>query len=121
MSLIVDFKSKFPGFDSAKVDANWTLISELQPCFYNFVYGGSDCTDQAILFLLAHLFVGFTDPTYSGSDAFRKFSSKSVGSVSVSYSPASGVPSQLQEFYGSTPYGTTFLMLIRPRMGVFAG
>lgn len=121
MALIDDFKAKFPSFNEMTVDDNWNLISELYPCLYSFEYGCNNCTDQAILFLLAHLFVGFTDPRYSGADAFRKFDSKSVGSVSVNYGATSSNPSALQEFYGSTPYGNTFLMLIRPRMGVFPG
>jgi len=121
MSLIIDFKTQFPEFDITLVDSNWALITSLQPCLYNFKYGSANCTDQAILSLLAHLFVSYTDASYSGADAFRRMASKSVGNVSVTYNMTSMNPSQLQEFYGSTPYGNTFLMLIRKRIGAFPG
>ena len=84
MTLLVDFKARFPEIDAALAD---TLIPTYEPT-YKCYYGGDylvDCDKQAILLLMAHLVT--TDPSYTGSGSAapsQTVASKSVGSVSVS-------------------------------------
>ena len=63
MALIDDFKAQFPEFDPTAVDDAWTGLESLYPCLYGGEYGSSDCVDQAILYLIAHLFyIDSNDP-----------------------------------------------------------
>ena len=115
MSLIVDFKARFPEFSSAAVDAAWPNLEKAWPCFYGFEYGSDDSIDEIIAQLIAHLFVVATSPATA---PVQGIGSQSVGAISVSYltPPAT---SQRQSFFGSTKYGQMFLMLTVARQGAF--
>jgi len=110
MTLLVDFKARFPEIDAALAD---TLIPTYEPT-YKCYYGGDylvDCDKQAILLLMAHLVT--TDPSYTGSGSAapsQTVASKSVGSVSVSY-VAGSTGSDLKAWLNSTRYGQLFLMI----------
>lgn len=116
MALIDDFKTRFPEFDTAAVDTAWPTLETLWPCLYGGTYGtGSDCTDQAILLLIAHLFYiedsGETGPVQTAA-------SQSVGSVSVTYS-VNNAMSDRNTFFSSTKYGQQFLLITGKRHGAF--
>ena len=110
MTLLVDFKARFPEINATLAD---TLIPTYEPT-YKCYYGGDylvDCDKQAILLLMAHLVT--TDPSYTGSGSAapsQTVASKSVGSVSVSY-VAGSTGSDLKAWLNSTRYGQLFLMI----------
>ncbi len=115
MALIDDFKARFPQFNTDTVDTLWSSLEASWPCYYCFEYGNNDCTDEAILNLIAHLFViEKASLTSNGPD--KDISSQSVGNVSVTYSAGSG-DSRNTQFFNTTIYGQKFLMLIKNRMG----
>lgn len=105
MALIDDFKTRFPEFPATVVDQYIPILENVWPCYYGRDYDG--CNKEAILNLIAHL---MTIETRGGSAASRTVASKSVGSVSVSFS-ASDSQSQLSGFFNSTKYGQRFMML----------
>ena len=108
-----DFLDRFPNFDTTQVNDKWPVLSKIWPCYYpNTDYGIDDCDDEAILNLVAHLFV--TEISQSDA-AFKDIQSQSVGSVSVSYNNNGSNISK--EFFNSTKYGQRFLQLIRARQG----
>lgn len=87
MALIDDFKTAFPQFDSDAVDAIFPQLEALYPSYYGGTYvdGATNSTDNnAILFLLAHLFTvltvmnqsmgGVTEIDSSDFDAYFKLS-----------------------------------------------
>jgi hypothetical protein len=116
MALLDDFKARFPEIDPALAD---TLVP-IYEATYNCYYGGSyliDCDKEAILLLIAHMVT--TDPSYTGSGSAapsKDVASKSVGSVSVSYS-AGSTGSDLKVWLNSTRYGQLFLMITSNNMG----
>lgn len=105
MALIDDFKAKFPEFDESAVDAQWSSLDEEWSCYFNWKYGDESCKDQAILYLIAHIFAANNKEGTSKSTA-----SKAVGSVSVSYN-ASGFTQSFDIWLNTTKYGQRFLML----------
>lgn len=112
MSLQDDFKARFPEFDDQAVDAAWAGLEACWPCIYGASYQGDEsCTDQAILFLVAHLFT----VDQSNGPAFTS-SSKSVGSVSVTKLIDSNMSAQ-DSFYNSTKYGQKFKLMTQFRQG----
>ena len=115
MALMDDFIARFSEFDSAAVTTAWPALEAMWPCYYKFTYGSSNCVNEAIFQLIAHLFV----VTSSESSAAKKVvSGQSVGSVSQSFAvvvPANG----RKEFFGSTKYGQQFLVLTASRQGAF--
>ena len=115
MALIDDFKARFPQFDPADVDTLWSSLETSWPCYYGFEYGNNDCTDEAILNLIAHLFVIEQDSATSNGPS-KDISSQSVGNVSVTFSSGSG-DSANSQFFNTTIYGQKFLMLIKNRIG----
>jgi len=112
MALIDDFKSRFPEFDTAVVDASFPLIADLWDCYYGGDYT-QDCDKETILNLLAHLFLSETS---TSSASIKGVASKAVGSVSVSY-VASSVSNSNTDFFNTSKYGQRFLMLTRKNMG----
>lgn len=102
MALIDDFKAKFPEFDTTVVDNNIPALESVYPCMYGAKYGVTDCEDEAILYLLAHLLSLQT----SGKTAIFA-SSKSDGDVSISYTLPNNVTEQYL-FFASTSYGLLF-------------
>lgn len=113
MSLISDFKTKFPEFESTQVDTVFSSIEDELPCYFNYTYADDNCINQAILYLAAHLYVvgGGNGGSGSGGDSPKRMTaSKGVGSVNVSYE-SSGYTNSTEIFLGSTIYGQKFLML----------
>ena len=105
MSLIDDFKARFPEFDTAQVDAVFPSISATYHCYYNNDYGVSECEDEAILQLCAHLFVVQSSATARPS---REVSSRGADGLSVSYGDNKTGDAS---FYSSTKYGQAFLLI----------
>ena len=109
MSLIDDFKGRFPAFDTDLVDSYWDSIEGAYPCYYGGAYTGvSGCDTEIILNLCAHLFLVQSD---ASTGPARAEESKTIGSVSVSYSSLSDRGS----FFMSTKYGQLFLQLTSAR------
>ena len=105
MSILEDFKAKFPEFDETIVDEQLPALIDMYQCIYCAEYGVNDCDDQAILYLLAHL---LSLQTTGNSGNFA--SSKSDGDVSISYAlPTTYTGNQL--YYMSSKYGVTFWQL----------
>jgi hypothetical protein len=115
MALIDDFKARFPEFTPATVDTAWAGLEASWPCHYNFGYGLSDCSNETILQLIAHLFVLATS---GGNGPSQAVSAQSVGSVSQTFSVPQNVSTQ-SSFYNSTKYGQQFAILIASRVGAF--
>lgn len=113
MALIDDFKTRFPEFDTADVDTAWPGLEASWPCLYNATYGDSSCTDEAILNLIAHLFVVTSS---AGSGAAMVASSQSVGSVSVT-NVVDANASDRKSYFMSTKYGQLFFMMTQFRHG----
>ena len=116
MTLLVDFKARFPEIDTTKADILVPIYEPTYPCYY----GGDyliDCDKQAILLIMAHMVT--TDPSYTGSSSAapsKALASKSVGSVSTSF--VAGVTgSDLKVWLGSTRYGQLFLMITQNNVG----
>lgn len=112
MSLIDDFKTRFPEFETATVDSKWSDLESLWPNMYGATYdSGTDKDDSAILYLVAHLL-----KVSQGSSPAMASSSKSVGSVSVTHVLDANMGDR-KSFFNSTKYGQMFLMLTRFRHG----
>jgi len=114
MAIIDDFKTRFPEFDSTTVDSRLPAIVDVYRCYYDWDY--TNCNKETILQLLAHLFV---ESTSDSSSATRAESSKSVGSVSVSFDNVSGSESVRRNWLRGTKYGVAFLSLIAHKTGGF--
>ena len=114
MALIDDFKARFPEFSTATIDASFPLIADTWDCYYGGDYS-QDCDKETILNLLAHLFI---NETSTSTSSIKGVASKSVGSVSVSYTTSSA-QGQNNDFFGTSKYGQRFLMLTRKRSGGF--
>lgn len=112
MSLIDDFKNRFPQFDEAQVDSVFPSVEASYHCYYGAVYGVSDCDDQIILQLCAHLFSVETSVSNGPSMIVQ---SQSAGNVSESF--ATGDVTAMKSFFGSTKYGQAFLMMTAKRRG----
>ena len=111
MSLQTDFETKFTEFSAENITDYFTLLESTYPCLYGATYGDSDCDDQVILYLMAHL-MSLQVSGKSGNFA----TSKSDGDVSVSYA----TPTTMSErylFYSSTKYGVMFLQLTQKNIG----
>lgn len=113
MSLKGDFKERFPEFDNQAVDTAWPGLESLWPCVYGGSYteGESNCDNEAILYLNAHLF-----KVDQGSGPAFVSTSKSVGSVS-STSLIDPNLSADKSFFSSTKYGQRYLLLTQHRHG----
>jgi hypothetical protein len=108
MALIDDFKAKFPEIDTAAVDQYFPALEQTYHCYYG---GNVDvpCEKEAVLWLIAHL-ITLDSQGATTSAPTRNTSSRSVGSVSVSYeTDTSG--RRDAGWYNTTRYGQRFLML----------
>jgi len=111
MSLIDDFKTRFPDWDTTQVDTYVPILEPVWPSYYGRKY---DDNKEAVLNLVAHLIVMETS---SGSAMAKNVESKSVGSVSVSYSAATQTGGELYDFFRATKYGVRFLRLTASHYG----
>jgi hypothetical protein len=117
VALLDDFIARFPEIDSDTANLLVPIYAEIWPCYYGGSYE-DNCDKQAILLLMAHLVK--TDPSVSSSAPSRAASSKSVGSVSVSYDSLEA-QSNTNAWLNSTRYGQMFLVLTAKNRGpVFA-
>lgn len=114
MTIIDDFKARFPELDETQIDATLPNLILVYPYYWGGSYEA--CGQEIVLNLLAHLFVVQTNP---GTGNTKSVQSKSVGNVSTSfesgYAPGSGRAS----WFRTTKYGMQFLMLSRQRQGGF--
>lgn len=107
MAFIDDFKLRFPDIDTITVDKYFPLNETSYNYYYNVNYGDDLRTDEAILFLMAHL---ITTESSAGSSPIKDTQSKSVDGVSVAYTPIATTSGQ-DQFFMSTKYGQKFLQL----------
>lgn len=114
MSMLDDFIARFHEIDVDTANTLVPIYEEIWPCYYGGSYENK-CDKQAILLLMAHLVI--TDPSVSSSASSRAASSKSVGSVSVSYDSLEA-QSNTNAWLGSTRYGQMYLALIKKNAGV---
>jgi hypothetical protein len=113
MSVIDDFKARFPEFDADTVDSSLPALEDVWPCYWGGNY--EDCGKEIVLNLLAHLLVVHTKP---GSGNPKSEQSKSVGNVSVSYGEYTPNNNRMA-WFKTTKYGSQYLMLTRKRQGAF--
>jgi len=113
MSLLTDFKTRFTELDATQADAIVPTLESVWPCYYGGSYEVA-CDKEAILNLVAHLFV---DETTSGIGSLKSVDSKSVGSVSVSYSASTTSGGEGYDFFKTTKYGKRFWMLTQKNIG----
>lgn len=109
MTLIDDFKARFPDFDEAVVDKYLPTVEGLWQCYYPQPY--QHCNKEIILNLVAHLIVVESSP---GTASIRSQTSRSVGSISVSQGSVSKADS-LTDMFSFTKYGQRFLFLTQSR------
>lgn len=116
MALLDDFKGRFPEFPEDVAD---TFVPPLDGV-WQFYYGGDYDVPrdrEAILNLAAHLaLMDSGTASNTGAAGYRQSTSKSVGSVSVSYATGSD-ETATDSFYMATRYGQRFLMLRRYNAG----
>lgn len=108
MSIQDDFEARFPTIPWVEaIASSWVAYTCLE---YN------DKNKEAILNLIAHLLTLGALAGAGGGAPSRNVSSKSVGSVSVSYESGSGA-SGMATWYGTTAYGQVFWLLTGRRVG----
>ena len=108
MSLLTDFKTRFPGFDSTVAD---TYVPAVEPVWSEYYTADYTTHKEAVLNLVAHLVVLESDPGHAG---LRQVLSHGAGGVSESFvSPAS----TSGQFWAATKYGQRFLQLTRSNYG----
>lgn len=112
MALADDFKARFPEFEATVVTTYIPILEPVYPAYYALEYVAA--TKEIILNLLAHL---ITMEISAGPDALKNIESKSVGSVSVSYSAATYQGGELFDFMRGSKYGQRFLVLTASRYG----
>lgn len=111
MSLISDFKARFPEFSEAVVDQYIPILEPVWSCYFAGSY--TNCNREVVLNLLAHLMVIETN---QGTGGLKSTNSRSVGSVSESYS-SSTTTGKNADFFKTTKYGQRFMMLTKFRSG----
>ena len=111
MSLLTDFKARFPGIPTAEADLYVPILEPVWPSYYNKAYASSQ---EAVLNLVAHLLVLESG---AGSAGVHAASSKSVGSVSESYAVPTPTGAGSLADFNTTKYGQRFLWLIRSDFG----
>lgn len=104
MTVIEDFKTRFPEFDTDEVDTYLPTLIGL----WEYYWGGEyeDAGVETVLNFLAHMLIQETD---AGSGALKDETSKSVGNVSASYSIKT--ESERALWFRATRYGMRFLLL----------
>jgi len=116
MPLIDDFSIRFPEFDMATVNRYVPILEPLWSCYWGGSYD-EPCGKEIVLNLIAHLIVG---ETTAGTGNIKSTQSKSVGSVSVSYSQGYAATSERKAWLNTTRYGSRYLLLTsRSAGGVF--
>lgn len=115
MALVDDFKARFPEFDDATVDQYIPILEPVWPCYYGGDYT-DDCDKEVILNLLGHL---LTAEIKAGSGNPKSEQSKSVGSVSISYTQGYAPTSERDAWLKTTKYGARYMWLTSRRSGGF--
>jgi hypothetical protein len=113
--MIDDFKARFPEIATATVDQWFPVVEPIWPCYYGRAYS-APCDKEAILNLIAHLIIV---QSTAGTAAAKSVDSKSVGSVSVSYSGSTQTGGPLYDFFRTTKYGLMFLQVTASSRGAF--
>lgn len=111
MALRDDFEETFQKFLPIDEDCYNASVAQL-PARFGCPYGNNDNDDQAILYLLAHIYALCLKTSSAGGGSVepaKNVTSRSVGGVSVSY--GDGNDDRLYTYYGTTIYGQTFLAL----------
>ena len=104
MSIINDFKSRFPEFNSDTVDLYANNLLEMWPAYYGGEYSADN--KETILNLIAHLLY---DEAGTGAQGIKVAESKTLGNMNIKYS---GVNSASQSFFSRSKYGQRFERLI---------
>jgi hypothetical protein len=112
MTLIDDFKTRFPEFSSVDADRYIPILEDVYPCYYGGVYEG--CGVEIALNLLGHL---LTVEMQAGAGNPKETQSKSVGNVSISYSEGYATTSQRDSWFRTTKYGARYLLLTSRNQG----
>lgn len=113
MARIDDFKVRFPNFDTVVVDSLFPVIEPLSVHYYGGDYDGIAMDKEIFMQLWAHL---ITLENRTSDKSVRNESSKSVGSVSVSYE-ASQAETGRMGFFNTTRFGQQFLFLTSSNQG----
>lgn len=113
--MIDDFKARFPEIATATVDQWFPVVEPVWPCYFGRPYS-AECDKEAILNLVAHLIIV---QSTAGTAGLKSTESKSVGSVSVSYSSATQTGGPLYDFLRTTKYGLMFLQVTASSRGAF--
>lgn len=115
-----DIIKRFPEIDFDVDGEKFKAVLVQAGCIYGGTYNSSQCVNEILLNLVAHLYLIEIDPQLKSSLTQSSIASKSVGSVSVTYSTGSTIYSGLDEsFYEKTPYGRMFLFLTSKKQGAF--
>jgi hypothetical protein len=115
MAVVDDFKGRFPEFDPATVDQYIPILEPVWLCYWGGRYD-EPCGQEIVLNLLAHL---ITVEISAGSGNVKTALSKSVGNVSVSYSPGYAPTSERNAWLKTTKYGARYLWLTSRNAGGF--
>jgi len=115
MTVAADFKTRFPEFEAATVDQYIPILEPVWPCYWGGAYA-DPCGQEIVLNLLAHM---LTAEISAGSETFKTAQSKSVGSVSVSYSQGYAPTSERNAWLKATKYGARYHLLTSRNAGGF--
>jgi hypothetical protein len=115
MAVAADFKIRFPEFDAVTVDQYIPILEPVWACYWGGRYD-EPCGQEIVLNLLAHL---ITIEISAGSGNVKTALSKSVGNVSVSYSPGYTPTSERNAWLKTTKYGARYLWLTSRNAGGF--
>jgi len=115
MAVVDDFKARFSEFEPITVDQYIPILEPVWPCYWGGVYT-DPCGQEIVLNLLAHL---ITVEISAGSGNVKTAQSKSVGSVSVSYSQGYAPTSERNAWLKTTKYGARYLWLTSRNAGGF--
>lgn len=114
MAVLEDFKTRFAEFEEALVDQYIPILEHVWPCYWGGDYtipGGQ----EIVLTLLAHLITVES----AGHGNTQTIASKSVGSVSISYSPGYAPTSERNAWLKTTKYGARYMWLSSRNAGGF--
>jgi len=115
MAVVDDFKVRFPEFEPTTVDQYIPILVPVWPCYWGGDYSSS-CGQEIVLNLLAHLIAAEIS---AGSDNVKTAQSKSVGSVSISYSQGYAPTSERNAWLKTTKYGARYMWLTSRNAGGF--
>jgi len=115
MAVSDDFKSRFPEFDAVTVDQYIPILEPVWPSYWGGDYAAPS-GQEIVLNLIAHL---ITAEISAGSDNVKTALSKSVGSVSVSYSQGYAPTSERNAWLKTTKYGARYMWLTSRNAGGF--